>query len=235
MKWDWLPTHDATTRDILRVVRPGISDATVYSLDQACVLYIFRGSLDVSGRIQIQGYSSDLFQPVHLYARTAKNLWKLDLHAWLKPGLFEQAHDSALVNMRQLPVLITDRLEQRWYQFTFPDQHVEAVPISRRCYARARRAYRQLFHDIISERSNSSARTGPFATQDASPDPTRVEPSPSQYEHEHGERHTIRHKPDDYRLISTGSPCSLDATDRGVHDAQHQKARAPIRGKAGGS
>lgn len=212
MKWNWLPVPDTTTRDIMKVVRPGIIDATVYSLDQVHVLYIFRGSLGISGRIQIPGYSPDLFQPDHLYARTTKHVWKIAAIAWLKPTLFEQSHDSAFVNMRQLPVLIRDRLEQRWYQFTFADQHVEQVPISARCYSLARRAYRHPSIDITSTGSRRRHLKHPDQTESTSSQSTLYPMYPVQ--------HNAGHKPHTYAPISTSSEGRLEERNRDVHDVR---------------
>jgi hypothetical protein len=225
MKWNWLPAQDATTRDILKVVRPDIADSPVYSLDQAGVLYLFRGSLAASGRIQIQGVSPDLFQPDHLYARTAKLLWKIVAIAWLKPTLFEQSHDSAFINMRQLPVLIKDSLELRWYQFTFPDQHVEQVPISRRCYAQARRSYRRPSPDLPPEPLFDSNRIRPLIPQDAGVGSHDVSRHQS----------IARQKTSEFPADSPGHAGLVDTDDSGVHDARRMKTRIPTQVKAGSS
>lgn len=142
MQWEWLPDNDTTIRDIWHVRPLNGSEAATSTLDQSRVLYVFRGSAGISGRIRLPGVASDLFQDERLYARTAEGVWAIRWKAWLKPSLFRQTHESTFINLRKQPALVIDALEWKWYQFTFADGHAERVPISRHFYSLLREEYR---------------------------------------------------------------------------------------------
>lgn len=144
MQWEWLPDHDNTTRDIWHVQPVGHRDSATRTLDQSRVLYVFRGSMGMSGRIRLPGFTPDLYQDEQFYGRTAEGLWTIRWKVWLKPSLFRQTHASAWVNLRKQPTLVVDELEWKYYQFTFTDGHVECVPISRNFYSLLREEYRGL-------------------------------------------------------------------------------------------